>query len=103
MTVGTLWWGAQLVIGGDMTVGQLVAFNMLAGRVAAPVLRLAQLWQEFQQVRVSVDRLGDILNTTPEIMGGSSAALKAVVGQVSFDHVTFRYSHGGPEILSDRF
>jgi subfamily B ATP-binding cassette protein HlyB/CyaB len=101
VTVGTLWYGAQLVIGGDMTVGQLVAFNMLAGRVAAPVLRLAQLWQEFQQVRVSVDRLGDILNTTPEMMGGSSAALKAVRGEVLFDHVTFRYTPSGPEILSD--
>jgi subfamily B ATP-binding cassette protein HlyB/CyaB len=101
VTVGTLWYGAQLVIAGDMTVGQLVAFNMLAGRVAAPVLRLAQLWQEFQQVRVSVDRLGDVLNTPTEVLGGTSSMLKAVGGRVLFDHVTFRYSAAGAEILSD--
>jgi ATP-binding cassette, subfamily B, bacterial HlyB/CyaB len=101
VTVGTLWYGAQLVIGGELSVGQLIAFNMLAGRVAAPVLRLAQLWQEFQQVRVSVDRLGDVLNTPTEVMGGTSSMLKAVGGRVLFDHVTFRYSAAGAEILSD--
>lgn len=101
VTVATLWYGAQLVIGGELTVGQLVAFNMLANRVAAPVLRLAQLWQEFQQVRVSVDRLGDILNTPTEMLGGSSSLLKAVGGRVLFDHVSFRYAPGGQEVLSD--
>jgi subfamily B ATP-binding cassette protein HlyB/CyaB len=101
VTVATLWYGAQLVIGGEMTVGQLVAFNMLAQRVAAPVLRLAQLWQDFQQVRVSVDRLGDILNTPTEVLGGSSGLLRALGGRVLFDHVSFRYSASGPEILSD--
>jgi ATP-binding cassette, subfamily B, bacterial HlyB/CyaB len=101
VTVATLWYGAQLVIGGGMTVGQLVAFNMLAQRVAAPVLRLAQLWQEFQQVRVSVDRLGDILNTPTEMLGGGSGMLRSIGGRVTFDHVTFRYSASGPEVLSD--
>ena len=61
-----LYFGAKLVIGGDLTVGELVAFNMLASRVSAPVLRLAQLWQDFHQARLSIDRLGDILNTMPE-------------------------------------
>ncbi len=61
-----LWFGAHMVIDGQMTVGQLVAFNMLANRVTAPVLRLAQLWQDFQQASISIDRLGDILNTAPE-------------------------------------
>ena len=101
VTVGTLWYGAQLVIGGELSVGQLIAFNMLAGRVAAPVLRLAQLWQEFQQVRVSVDRLGDVLNTATEVFGGTSSMLKAVGGRVLFDHVSFRYSAAGAEILTD--
>lgn len=59
-TVATLWLGAKLVIAGDLSVGQLIAFNMLAGRVAAPVMRLAQLWQDFQQTGISVARLGDI-------------------------------------------
>ena len=52
------------MIDGDLTVGELVAFNMLAGRVSAPVLRLAQIWQDFHQARISIERLGDILNTT---------------------------------------
>jgi subfamily B ATP-binding cassette protein HlyB/CyaB len=51
---GTLYFGAQLVIDGSLTVGELVAFNMLAGRVSAPVLRLAQIWQDFHQARLSV-------------------------------------------------
>ena len=51
------------MIDGELTVGELVAFNMLAGRVSAPVLRLAQMWQDFHQARLSVARLGDILNT----------------------------------------
>src|SRR6476660_8410641 len=63
-TAGVLYFGATLVIGGDLSVGELVAFNILAGRVSAPVLRLAQLWQDFHQARLSVSRLGDILNTT---------------------------------------
>ena len=59
----TLYFGALLVVGGEMTVGQLVGFNMLSQRVIGPILRLANLWQDFQQARISVERLGDILNT----------------------------------------
>lgn len=96
----TLWIGAKLVISGDLTVGQLVAFNMLAGRVSGPILRLAQLWQDFQQARVSVERLGDILNAPTEVAGGAArSALPAIQGKISFDHVTFRYRPGGPEVL----
>ena len=98
----TLWWGAHLVIGGDLSVGELVAFNMLAQRVAQPVLRLAQLWQDFQQARISVARLGDILNTPPEPQHNPSrAALPAIRGEVAFEHVTFRYRVDGPEVLHD--
>src|SRR5215467_15891683 len=61
-----LLFGAQAVIDGAMTVGELIAFNMIASQVVAPILRLSQLWQDFQQVQVSVARLGDILNTPPE-------------------------------------
>ena len=60
-----LYFGAKLVIEGDLTVGELVAFNMLAGRVSAPVLRLAQMWQDFHQARLSVARLGDISTRRP--------------------------------------
>ena len=57
---------AKAVLAGDITIGMLIAFNMLAGQVSQPVLRLAQLWQDFQQARISVSRLGDILNTPRE-------------------------------------
>lgn len=98
----TLWFGARLVIEGDLTVGQLVAFNMLAGRVSGPVLRLAQLWQDFQQARISVERLGDILNAPNEATGGAArSALPKIEGRISFDHVVFRYRPDGPEVLKD--
>ncbi|WP_255434234.1 type I secretion system permease/ATPase [Aquitalea sp. USM4] len=98
VTVATLWLGANLVIDGHMTVGQLVAFNMLAGRVAAPVLRLAQLWQDFQQVGISMQRLGDILNTRTEIPQ-SRQALPQVQGDVAFEDIRFRYTPDGPQVL----
>ncbi|MGC0155355.1 type I secretion system permease/ATPase [Chromobacterium vaccinii] len=98
VTVATLWLGAKLVIGGELSVGQLIAFNMLAGQVAAPVVRLAQLWQDFQQVGISVERLGDILNTRTELLA-SRAALPAIQGKIEFDQVRFRYRPDGPEIL----
>lgn len=100
VTVATLWLGAHLVIEGKLTVGQLIAFNMLAGQVAAPVIRLAQLWQDFQQVGISVSRLGDILNTPTE-NPTSRLALPDIKGNITFEHVTFRYRPDGPEILRD--
>ncbi|CAA2137648.1 type I secretion system permease/ATPase [Methylobacterium bullatum] len=102
VTAGILFFGAKAVIGGDMTVGELVAFNMLAGRVAQPVLRLAQVYQDFHQARVSIDRLGDILNAAPEpAYSPGSAALPAIRGAIAFDHVTFRYRPDGPPVLHD--
>lgn len=101
-TAAILYFGARLVIAGDLTVGELVAFNLLAGRVSAPVLRLAQIWQDFHQARLSVQRLGDILNTAAEpVYTPGRAALPAIRGDIRFEHVTFRYRIDGPEILSD--
>jgi len=88
--VATLWLGARLVIEGQMTVGQLIAFNMLAGNVAGPVMRLAHLWTDFQQVGISMQRLGDILNTRTEIHT-VRPALPPVQGAIALDDVTFRY------------
>jgi subfamily B ATP-binding cassette protein HlyB/CyaB len=97
-----LWIGATLVIEGKITVGQLVAFNMLAGRVSGPILRMAQLWQDFQQVRISIDRLGDVLNAPPEPTATAGAVrLPAIKGMVEFDRVTFRYAPDGREILKN--
>ncbi len=99
-TAALLWFGARLVIDGTLSVGELIAFNMLAGRVSAPVLRLAQLWQDFQQVRLSMDRLGDILdNPTESGAALGQAAMPTVKGEIVFDRVLFRYRPGGPEIL----
>jgi subfamily B ATP-binding cassette protein HlyB/CyaB len=102
VTAGVLYFGAKLVIEGSLSVGELVAFNILAGRVSAPVLRLAQIWQDFHQARLSVARLGDILNTTPEpIHNPGQTALPAIRGHIVFEHATFRYRIDGPEVLHD--
>jgi len=94
-----LYFGAKLVIDGRLTVGELVAFNMLSGRVAEPVLRLAQLWQQFQEARVGIARLGDVLNAPSESRQSSRSALPAIEGRITFDSVSFRYRPDGPEIL----
>ncbi len=102
VTAAVLYFGARLVIDGNLSVGELVAFNILAGRVSAPVLRLAQMWQDFHQARLSVARLGDILNTTPEtIYNPGQTTLPAIRGEVTFEHATFRYRIDGPEVLHD--
>mgnify|MGYP003465863773 FL=1 len=99
VTVATLWLGAQLVIGGQLSVGELIAFNMLAGRVSQPIMRLAQLWTSFQQTGVSVQRLGDILNTPTELNRGTRSTLPPLKGHIEFDQVHFRYRTDGSEVL----
>jgi len=102
VTAVVLYFGAQSVINGYLTVGELVAFNMLAGRVAQPVLRLAQLWQDFHQARISVARLGDILNTQPEpSFTAGKTALPAIHGDIAFEHVSFRYRLDASPVLHD--
>jgi len=94
-----LLFGAKAVIDGELSVGELVAFNMIAGQVAQPILRLSQLWQDFQQVQVSVERLGDILNSPVEPTPSSRAQLPPPRGKIEFRHVCFRYRPDGPQIL----
>ncbi|MBX9645800.1 MAG: type I secretion system permease/ATPase [Xanthobacteraceae bacterium] len=102
VTAAILYFGARQVIDGSLSVGELVAFNILASRVSAPVLRLAQIWQDFHQARLSVQRLGDILNTTAEpTYSVGRSQLPALRGNITFDHVTFRYRVDGQEILHD--
>ena len=102
VTVLILWVGATLVIAGSLSVGQLIAFNMLAGRVSAPILRLVQLWQDFQQASISLDRLGDILNTPTEPgHNPNRTTLPELQGRVTFEHITFRYQPDRPEVLKD--
>jgi ATP-binding cassette, subfamily B, bacterial len=94
-----LWFGANLVMQRKLTVGELVAFQMLCGKVTGPLLRLVQLWQEFQQVLLSVDRLGDIFNAPPEAASGSGVILPDLAGKIEFDRVKFRYKEGQPTVL----
>jgi subfamily B ATP-binding cassette protein HlyB/CyaB len=102
MTLGIIWWGAQLVMRGELSVGQLVAFNMLAGRISGPILKLVQLAQDFQQAKLSVDRLGDILNTPREPgFNPNRSTLPTLKGDVIFEHARFRYRHDGPIVLDD--
>ena len=98
VTIAILWFGAHLVIDHQLTVGALIAFNMLANQVAAPILRLAQLWNDFQQVGISMERLGDILNTPREIEGNKSR-LPRLAGAITFDQVSFRYRPDASDVI----
>lgn len=99
-TIAILWTGAYLVIGGELSIGQLIAFNMLAGQVTGPLLRLVNLWHEFQQVGISIQRLGDVLNTRPEpSYNPSRTTLPQVVGQIMLEGVTFRYRPDSRDVL----
>lgn len=102
LTVALLWLGARQVIDGALTVGGLIAFNMLSGRVNAPILKLSSLWQDFTQMKVSIKRLGDILDASPEPAFRPHRSVPPnVKGQVTFEHVTFKYSPNGAAVLSD--
>ncbi len=96
-----LFFGAKAVIDGDMTIGELVAFNMISGQVAQPILRLSQIWQDFQQVQVSIDRLGDILNAPMEPLNLSHGSLPRAKGAIELRTVTFRYRANSAEALKN--
>jgi len=98
VTAGIMWMGATLVIDHKMTVGELIAFNMLSGQVASPILRLAQLWNEFQQVGISMSRLGDILNARTEV-AGQKTRIPRIEGAIEFDQVSFRYRPDAPDVI----
>jgi subfamily B ATP-binding cassette protein HlyB/CyaB len=96
-----LLFGAKAVIDGELSVGELVAFTMIAGQVAQPVLRLSQVWQDFQQAQISIDRLGDILNTPIEPQNVAHGNLPPARGGIELRNVTFRYRPGAPEALKN--
>lgn len=94
-----LWWGVTLVMEGQLSAGELVAFNMLSGHVTQPILRLAQVWQDFQHTLISLRRVGDILDENTESGSSGLASVPKLSGEVSFSNVRFRYSEDGKEIL----
>ncbi|MDJ0842823.1 ABC transporter transmembrane domain-containing protein [Crocosphaera sp.] len=92
-TTGLLWYGAWLVIQNELTIGQLVAFNMLFGNVIRPFQRLTVLWEQLQEVVIAVERLNDVLDYEPEedLQQQSRQILPRIEGNIRFDNVTFRY------------
>ena len=99
VNAATLWYGAHLVMGSELTVGQFVAFNMFAQRVAQPIMRMAQLWTDFQQTGISMARLGDILNTRTEVPPSSAAQLPPIKGRITLDGIHFRYRPEAAPVL----
>jgi len=104
----TLYFGAIAVVAGELTIGQFIAFNMLAQRVSGPIMRLVNVWQEFQQANISLKRLGDILNLPTEQGHTLSRntlpnkhTLPNIAGKVEFQNVTFRYQVQQPATLSE--
>jgi ATP-binding cassette, subfamily B, bacterial HlyB/CyaB len=98
VTAGIMWMGALLVVDNKMTVGELVAFNMLASQVSSPILRLAQLWNDFQQVGISMSRLADILDARTEV-SGNKTRIPHISGTIEFDQVSFRYRPETPDVI----
>ncbi|MBM3607084.1 MAG: type I secretion system permease/ATPase [Alphaproteobacteria bacterium] len=94
-----LLFGAKAVLDNELSVGELIAFNMIANQVTQPILRLSQLWQDFQQVQVSVERLGDILNAPQEPRPAVNLTLPPPRGAIEFRNVVFRYSTQTPDVL----
>jgi len=88
-----LWYGATLVIEDQLTIGQFVAFNMLIGKVISPILMLVSLWDELQEILVSVERLNDVFSTQPEESPQQPMlVLPQLKGDVRFEKLSFRYS-----------
>lgn len=98
--IGVLWVGARSIMDNKLTLGELVAFQMIASQVIEPMLRLINMWQFFQATKVSVDRLGDILNVEREpAFNPNRTTLPNLDGNIKFERVTFRYKEDLPEVI----
>lgn len=98
-----LWVGAYLVLQGSLTLGQLIAFRIIAGYTTSPLLRLIQLWQNFQETALSLERLSDILDTPQEIeqSGKDNISMPEINGSVRYENVSFRFtSSGSPQLIN---
>ncbi len=101
-TLAILWTGAVYVMAHEITVGELIAFQMMASQLIAPVMRLISMWQYFQQTRVSMERLGDIMNEEREpAFNPGRTTLPNIKGQIALEHVSFRYTEEGGNVLEN--
>ncbi|WP_413327329.1 ABC transporter transmembrane domain-containing protein [Synechococcus sp. MIT S9503] len=98
-----LWVGASLVLSGDLTLGQLIAFRIISGYVTQPLLRLSSIWQTIQELRVSFERLADVIDTPQESNEQDKAKvpLPPIDGAVTFDNLSFAFSPGTAPVLND--
>ena len=97
-----LWVGAYLVLQGELTLGELIAFRIISSYVTTPILRLAQIWQNFQETGLSLERLSDIVDTPQEAeIDRNNIPLPAVNGAVKYENVSFRFAASGPLQLSN--
>lgn len=100
MILAVIYLGVSQVLENKMTIGQLVAFQMFTSQLTIPILRLVHMWQDFQQARLSLERLGDIINIPSEVESGT-ARLTDIKGEILFKNVSFKYSLDGPEVLKN--
>ncbi len=98
MTLAVIYFGVSLVFDGRLSVGQLIAFQMFASQLSGPILRLVHMWQDFQQAKLSLDRIGDIINTPPEVVGGA-ITVERLKGEIMANDLSFRYSPEAPLVL----
>ncbi|PSN17541.1 type I secretion system permease/ATPase, partial [filamentous cyanobacterium CCP5] len=98
-----LWLGAYLVLQGELTLGQLIAFRIISGYVTAPILRLAQLWQNFQETALSLERLSDIIDYPQEADedDANQIPMPEITGRVTYENIAFRFAPSGPLQLSN--
>ena len=97
-----LWVGAYLVLKGELTLGELIAFRIISSYVTTPILRLAQIWQNFQETGLSLERLSDIVDTPQEAeIDRNNIPLPAITGAVKYENVSFRFAATGPLQLSN--
>ena len=98
-----LWVGATLVLSGDLTLGQLIAFRIISGYVTQPLLRLSSIWQNIQELKVSFERLADVIDTPQESneVDKAKVPLPPIEGAVNFENLTFRFRPDAAPVLKD--
>ncbi|HGJ5855322.1 ABC transporter transmembrane domain-containing protein [Arsenophonus nasoniae] len=96
-----LWFGVKAVMQGQLSPGELIAFNMLSAHVTQPILRLAQVWQDFQHTLIALKRVGDILDEPTEFGQTGLTNTASLEGNIEFNHIRFRYASDMPEVLQN--